>query len=66
MHWHLEIDRYDWMGGALYSLGVQMNPWAGNCITHKFCSHASGKSENTTVSLLLKNCPCREQGSNYL
>ena len=33
---------------------------------HKFCLHASRKSENTIVSLSLKNCPCREQGSNYL
>ena len=29
--WHLEIDRYDWMGSAMYSLGVQMNHWVGNC-----------------------------------
>ena len=25
VRWHLEFDRYDWMG-AMYSLGVQMNP----------------------------------------
>ena len=33
---------------------------------HKFRSHASRMLESTTVLLSLKNCPCREQGSNYL
>ena len=31
VYWHLEIDQYDWMGSAMYCLGVQMNPWASNC-----------------------------------